>query len=75
MTVVEKNEKQKKKRRKWFFIDVALPEDYFVKVNEIDKIKDYIDLEIDIGRTWNVPATTAPVVIEAFSFIPPTLEA
>lgn len=54
---------------------MALPEDYFVKVNEIDKIKDYIDLEIDIGRTWNVPATTAPVVIEAFSFIPPTLEA
>lgn len=54
---------------------MALPEDYFVKVNEIDKIKDYIDLEIDIGRTWNVQATTAPVVIEAFSFIPPTLEA
>ena len=62
ITVVEK-------KRLWI-IEVAIPEDGRIEEKELEKIRKYQDLKIEIERLWETQATVVRVVIGSLGAIP-----
>ena len=50
-------------------IDMGIPTDQDSVVRESDKLTKYKDLENDLGRMWNLKATTVPVIVGALGMI------
>ena len=48
---------------------MSIPTDQNVAVKEFDKLSKFKDLEIEIGRMWNLKATTIPVIVGALGMI------
>ena len=48
---------------------MSIPTDQNIAVKEFDKLSKYKDLDIEIGRKWNLKATTVPVIVGALGMI------
>ena len=48
---------------------MSIPTDQNIAVKEFDKLSKYKDLEIEIGRMWNLKAPTVPVIVGALGMI------
>ena len=57
------------KEQTCLLIDMSIPTDQNIAVKEFDKLSKYKDLEIEIGRMWNLKATTVPVIVGALGMI------
>ena len=57
------------KKRVWI-IDVAIPGDCKIVEKELEKIRKYQDLMIEIERLWEKQVTVVPVVIGSLGALP-----
>ena len=59
-----------KTTRKAFIIDIAIPNDQNIAVKRGEKIRNYLDLSVEIKQMWNLSKTTIiPVIIGATGMI------
>ena len=63
-----------KKDKTWLLIDKTVPFDTDTLVKTTEKLNKYIDLEIEVERTWGLKATTVPVVMGALGTIKKDME-
>ena len=50
-------------------IDMTIPSDRNVSIEEVEKLSKYKDLEIEVSKMWKMKTTTLPVVIGALGVI------
>jgi len=62
------------KQTKGLIIDVAIPNDTHIEVNEREKIDKYQDLRLEVQRMWNIKARVVPIVIGALEATSNNLE-
>ena len=63
-----------KKDKTWLLIDMTIPFDTNTSVKTTEKLNKYIDLEIEVERTWGLKTTTVPVVMGALGTIKKDME-
>ena len=63
-----------KKDKTWLLIDKTVPFDTNTLVKTTEKLNKYIDLEIEVERTWGLKTTTVPVVMGALGTIKKDME-
>ena len=59
----------KKKERKCFIIDVAVPGDVRIAETETEKIEKYDELKREVERLWKVKAKVIPIVLGALGTV------
>ena len=47
-------------------MDFAVPDDHGIKLKEIEKKDNYLDLARDLKKLWHLKVTIIPIVIGAF---------
>ena len=57
------------KEKKCFLIDMTVPTDRNTAPKEFEKLSKYKDLEIEIGKMWNLHTSTIPVVVGALGLL------
>lgn len=57
------------KEKTFFIIDMSIPTRSELRCEEFDNISKYRDIEIEIGRIWNLKAMTVPVIKGALGVI------
>ena len=57
------------KKKTFLLIDMTVPSDRNLSLNEYEKISKYKDLEIEIQKMWHLKAIVIPVVVGALGMI------
>ena len=50
-------------------MDFAVPADHKVKLKECEKKDKYLDLAVELEKTWNIKVTVIPIVIGAIGIV------
>ena len=58
-----------KKKRTCKIVDIAVPADHRVKLNQCEKNDKYLDLAREFKKLWNMKVTIIPIVIGAFGTV------
>ena len=60
---------QQKKTKICKIVDFAVPDEYGIKVKEIEKRDKYLDFVRELKKLWNMKVTIIPIVIGAFGTV------
>ena len=60
---------QEKKSDRHQIIDVAIPSDYNIQKEAMEKMSKYVDLRIECHRLWNKKVEVIPVIIGATGIV------
>jgi hypothetical protein len=58
-----------KKKKICSLIDIAMPDDSNVNTKEIEKLRGYKNLKIEVSRMWKVKTKIIPVMTEVLGTI------
>ena len=59
----------KKKKRTYKIVDLAVPPDHRIKLKECEKKDKYLDLARELKKQWNMKVTIVSIVIGAFGTV------
>ena len=58
-----------KKKRSCKIVDITVPADHRIKMNECEKKDKYLDLARELKKLWNMKVTIIPIVIGVFGTV------
>ena len=57
------------KNKTCFPVDMTIPTDRHISMEDFDKLPKYKDLQIEIERMWHLKTTAIPVVVDALGMV------